>query len=453
MPAYKITSSCIFEQKIIMRQTSFFFFLFLLIGNYTFGQSIQNIAQNTLLDNRSLRHADIGICIYNPVNKEYLYRHNALQYFTPASNTKLYTFYTGLKILGDSTSGIQYQIHQDTMYIRGTGDPSLLHPDFKEQQAVQFLRNTSLHIVFTNPVDENKIFGPGWSWDDYNEEYQPERSSMPLYGNVAWFRVKNRRLQVTPAWFAKRGALRRNSRMRVYAFYVRRSPQRNIFNYNIRLYHDSDPQEVPFIVDNGRVTAHLLADALHKPVYYEPDKSLPADQWITVHNVPLDSLFRNMLYRSDNFYAEQTLQMCSMALFDTISTHRIIRYMLENQLSDLPNAPRWVDGSGLSRYNLFTPLDMVSVLDKIYDEYPQSRIDSMLPTGGEGTLKHLYHDMHGYIFAKTGSLVHVATLSGYLTTQKGHTLIFSVLINQCVSPLDDARHAVENFLRKIWETQ
>lgn len=445
--------SCIFERKIIMHRISFLFFLSIVTINYTFGQSIQDIAQNTLLNNRSMRHADIGICIYDPQQKEYVYRHNALQYFTPASNTKLYTFYTGLTILGDSTTGIQYQVHHDTMYIRGTGDPSLLHPDFKEQHVIRFLENVHLPIAFTNPADENEIFGPGWSWDDYNQEYQPERSAMPLYGNVARFTVRNRRLQVTPEWFATHHSLHRNPRMRVYAFYVRREPQRNIFNYNIRLYHDSDPQEVPFIVKNGRVTSRLLADAIHKPVYFRPNSILPKDHWNTVHNVPLDSLFRNMLYRSDNFYAEQTLQMCSMEMFDTISTHRMIRYMLEGPLGNLPNAPRWVDGSGLSRYNLFTPLDMVSVLNKIYEEYPHARIDSMLPSGGEGTLKHLYQDMHGYIFAKTGSMMHVATLSGYLTTQKGNTLIFSVLINQCISPLDDARIAVEHFLRKVWETQ
>ncbi|MGH2643116.1 MAG: D-alanyl-D-alanine carboxypeptidase [Chitinophagaceae bacterium] len=422
-------------------------------SNYSFSQSIQEYANNLLLNNRALRNAYIGICIYNPQQKEYLYNHNAFGYFSPASDTKLYTFFTGLTLLGDSTSGIQYQVHHDTIYIRGTGDPSLLHPDFKEQTVIRFLKNTHLHIAFTNPVYENNIFGPGWSWDDYNEEYQPERSAMPLYGNVARFSVRDRRIQVMPEWFAEHHLLRRNWRMHVYSFYVRRAPQRNIFNYNVRIYHDSDPQEVPFIVNNGKVSARLLADALHKPVYYEPDKKLPDGQWATVHNIPLDSLFRNMLYRSDNFYAEQTLQMCSMKLFDTISTHRMIRYILEHPLSDLPNAPRWVDGSGLSRYNLFTPLDMVSVLNKIYEGFPHDRIYAMLPTGGEGTLKDLYHNMRGYIFAKTGSLMHVATLSGYLITKKGHTLIFSVLVNNCISPLDDARVAVEDFLTKIWETQ
>ena len=33
--------------------------------------------------------------------------------------------------------------------------------------------------------------------------------------------------------------------------------------------------------------------------------------------------------------------------------------MLENQLKDIKQQPRWVDGSGLSRYNLFSPMSFV----------------------------------------------------------------------------------------------
>src|SRR5690606_26237976 len=151
------------------------------------------------------------------------------------------------------------------------------------------------------------------------------------------------------------------------------------------------------------------------------------------------------------FYAEQTDQMASMKLFDTIGTRRMIRYMLNNKLKDLPQPPRWVDGSGLSRFNLFSPNDMVSILQKLYAEFPPARIDSMLPTGGKGTLTSLYHDMAGAIFAKTGSLSHDVALSGYLTTQKGHLLIFSIIINHCVGSLQEARKSMESFLREVWE--
>lgn len=425
--------------------------LVMIFSSCSLAQNLQKNARTSLLDQRILRGAYVGICVYDPAAGKYLYTHDADRYFTPASNTKLFSLYTGLSYLGDSTTGIQYQIQNDTLYIRGTGDPSVLHPDFPVQPAFDFLQRSTLPIVLVNPPDENAVFGPGWSWDDYNADYQPERSAFPLYGNVAWFTVKNHRLQVMPAWLGSRHHLYRNSRIRTRSFYVHRDEGRNVFHYNLRLYNDDHPQQVPFIVDEGSTTAALLADTLHREVFYEPERELPDTGWRGVCNVPADSLFRPMMYRSDNFFAEQTDQMVSLRLFDTISTARVIDYMLEGKLSDLPEKPKWVDGSGLSRFNLFTPRDMVVILDKLYSEFQPARIDSLLPTGGEGTLTSLYHDMAGSIFAKTGSLSHEVSLSGYLVTQKGKTLLFSILINHCVYPLASARLAMQHFLHTIWE--
>lgn len=423
----------------------------LAFSSCSIAQNVQKNARTSLLNQRILKSAYVGISVYDPATGRYLYDHDAERYYTPASNTKLYSFYTGLSCLGDSTTGIQYLILDDTLYIRGTGDPSFLHPDFPVQPAFDFLREATLPVVFVNPPDENEIYGPGWSWDDYNADYQPERSAFPIYGNVAWFSVEHHRLKVTPSWFAAHGHLVRNARMRTRTFYVRRSPRDNTFHYNLRVSNDTDIQEVPFVVDDGATTAALLADTLHKTVLYEPDRPLPPDGWQNVHNVPLDSLFKHMMYRSDNFFAEQTDQMVSMKLFDTIGTARVIDYMLSGKLSDLPDKPKWVDGSGLSRFNLFTPRDMITVLGKLYRDFEPARIDSMLPTGGKGTLSGLYHDMSGSIFAKTGSLSHEVSLSGYLITQKNRTLLFSILINHCVYPLSSARLAMQHFLHTVWE--
>ncbi len=38
---------------------------------------------------------------------------------------------------------------------------------------------------------------------------------------------------------------------------------------------------------------------------------------------------------------------------------------MNGPLVDLPQKPSWVDGSGLSRFNLFSPTDFVSVLHQI----------------------------------------------------------------------------------------
>src|SRR6202000_2492504 len=54
-----------------------------------------------------------GFVLYDMDEKRMVYELNDDKYFTPASNTKLFTFYTCLKILGDSIPTLKYAIHND----------------------------------------------------------------------------------------------------------------------------------------------------------------------------------------------------------------------------------------------------------------------------------------------------------------------------------------------------
>lgn len=425
-----------------------FYLVFLLFIMSMSGFAQQKEAKKYLLNNDKLKHSFIGICIYNPESGKILYKHNAFRYFTPASNTKLYSFYAGLRYLGDSTTGIQYQIVRDTLYIRGTGDPTFLHPDFERQAVFNFLKQSDFPIAVVKTKEENKIFGPGWAWDDFNEGFQPERTAFPVYGNVAWFSVQHDRLKVMPEWFSSQTKLIRDPLISTNTFKVKRDRKQNIFRYNITGSFDSSVRQVPFIASGNDILISLLQDTLHKNII-NSSAALPENNWKEIANVPLDSMLKNMMYRSDNFYAEQTDAMVSMKLFDEIDTEKLIDYLLDNDLKTLPDKPVWVDGSGLSRYNLFSPADMVTVLTLLYRFFPHDRLFDLLPTGGKGTLKHFYRDMEGKIFAKTGSLSNNVTLSGYLITRKNHTLLFSMMINHCKSPLNAGRRAMESFLRAV----
>ncbi len=148
-----------------------------------------------------------------------------------------------------------------------------------------------------------------------------------------------------------------------------------------------------------------------------------------IHSQPTDSLLKPMMYRSDNFYAEQTLLMVSNQKLGLMSDRLIIDTILKTDLADLPQAPRWVDGSGLSRYNLFTPQTFVAILNKMREQFGMDRLKSIFPTGGTGTLGSFYKKDSGYIYAKTGTLSGVVALSGYLYTHKNKLVIFSVLVN------------------------
>ncbi|RZK30426.1 MAG: hypothetical protein EOO61_19285, partial [Hymenobacter sp.] len=111
----------------------------------------------------------------------------------------------------------------------------------------------------------------------------------------------------------------------------------------------------------------------------------------------------------------------------------------------------WVDGSGLSRYNLFTPQDIVTVLLKIKNEFGLERIRNILPKGNTGTLTNYYEKIGPAIFAKTGSLGGQVALSGYLTCKTGKLLLFSIMINNYTNSGRAVRRAIEKFVLQVWE--
>jgi D-alanyl-D-alanine carboxypeptidase/D-alanyl-D-alanine-endopeptidase (penicillin-binding protein 4) len=158
-----------------------------------------------------------------------------------------------------------------------------------------------------------------------------------------------------------------------------------------------------------------------------------------------------MMHRSDNFYAEQTLLMASNEHIGFMNDEKIIDTILNTDLKDIPQLPKWVDGSGLSRYNLFTPQSFVYILNKLKNEFGLERLKNILPTGGEGTLGAYYKKDAGFIFAKTGTLSNHCALSGFIITKKNKLLIFSVLNNHYQTGATPVRKAVEKFLEGLRE--
>jgi D-alanyl-D-alanine carboxypeptidase/D-alanyl-D-alanine-endopeptidase (penicillin-binding protein 4) len=90
------------------------------------------------------------------------------------------------------------------------------------------------------------------------------------------------------------------------------------------------------------------------------------------------------------------------------------------------------DGSGLSRHDLVTPRAFVALLAYAQKQPWFPAFLASLPVAGEdGTLNERMKEppLAGKIQAKTGSVTHVRTLSGFAETPGGRRLIFSFLSN------------------------
>lgn len=143
--------------------------------------------------------------------------------------------------------------------------------------------------------------------------------------------------------------------------------------------------------------------------------------------------------------------MAGGQLTDTLSTTKAISRITGKLLSDLPDKPLLVDGSGLSRYNLVTGRDNVKLLDKLLSEFPQERLFGLMAIGGKtGTLKRYFASTEPpYVFAKTGSMSGVYNISGYVKTLSGRVLIFSVMNNNFTHSVSKVGLASANLIKYI----
>ena len=330
----------------------------------------------------------------------------------------------------------------------GAGDPTFFHPKFQAWQTTTLddLKKNGLIGIVRSPQTINRL-GAGWAWDDYSETYSPERSAMPLYGNVMQLVKMGYGWQITPAWYQRFLETRDNLLDEKSIFRQEHGDTISVPNYSEDIFAPGFTRTVPVWQANDK--AHwLLLDTLSKTLNWTLEVQVGdvGNSWRTYYATPLDTVLRRMMYQSDNFIAEQMLLVCAGVKYDTLRQEKIIQWardtmfvfpvtntpITNNQPTD---QPRWVDGSGLSRYNLVSPHYLTNVLWQLWREQPHDRLLHLFPTAGapETTLEWWQPVPPApWLFAKTGSMGGVQCISGYLRTKRGKTLIFSFMHNNFV---------------------
>jgi len=387
-----------------------------------------------------------GFSLFDPADRNFVYAYQADKYFTPASNTKILTFFAAESILLGQMPLVTFASHGDTLQLWGSGNPLFLHPDFVGYDSLSnWLRLCPEPVwLLSDAHYQDARFGEGWSWDDYSFGYQMEKAAFPVYGNGVQIKKKTRLapIKLLPAYFQDK------------LIYVReptvgRLEDRNIFTFGARALRASELERVLPFRYSLPLAAELLQDTFKHQVGYNLAPLPPAKKRQLLRAPLPDTMYRQLLQDSDNFLAEQLLLMCSAQRYGTIQTEKIIAYVRDTLLAALPQPIDWVDGSGLSRYNQLTPNSLVLVLDQLYQRIPAERLFSLFPAGGQsGTLGRWYEGRNGkpFIFAKTGTLRNIHCLSGYLRTATGKVFVFSFMHNNYPDKINDLREEMARVL-------
>jgi len=381
-----------------------------------------------------------GFMLYDLESQQVIFEKNSHQYQIPSSTTKLLTLYGALLVLEDSTQTLRYQSADDTLKIWGSGDPSWRYKDFYQPDFQKIIANHKV-IQFSDANQISPSYGYGWQWDDYYFAYAAERSSLPIYGNLVKMEKEGNKPQLFPKIF--QNELQPSSQALEE---VQRDFHSNTFFYNPQTFIGREKQ-LPFLVNPSLIT-QLGSELTGIPWIYRPD-SLPS-----IHQIwrgsPLTPLLQEMMRESDNFIAEQLLFSISDKLFQELATERAIDYLLKTALLDLPDMPKWVDGSGLSRHNLITPRSLVRVVEKLVELLPEGELENLLAVGGKsGTLKNTFQASTPYIFAKTGSMTASYNLAGLVKTKSGKTYAFAFMNSNFPFAVSRVRKEVENVMLQI----
>lgn len=422
-----------------------------------------DVTINRMMTDPVLRNANWGFVVYDPKTKKIVSSYNERSAFVPASTTKLLTTETAVSLLGPKFRWItQFEYSGDidsegnlngNLYIVGSGDPSLgtgkagassysgIVSDFIYALADKGIKKVNGDIVIQNAVfKENKLstLPENIVWMENSNYYLPVGSTLnidprneqllakqknPFEDNKRYFYISPYINKLVFADKFSGGAL--TTQLPNAPTYLANSLRNSLIKSGI-----------PII---GKVVTKLIDPTPEKR------KTITAYKSPTLKEIVVDTNLR-----SDNDLSEAILRMVGfqkMGDQSLASGRSVVTEHLREKNFDMEGL-NYMDGSGLSRSNMVTPIAQVKFLTNLMNEPYYKDFFESLPTAGQtGTLKKsFFGNAYGQIFAKTGTLNKVKTLAGYIKTRSGKTLAFSLLINNYAGSVDQVKSRMEELL-------
>ncbi len=429
---------------------------------------------NEIFEDEYFQSTTLAVSIYDLTSDQYLFKKNDKQLLHPASNMKIITSAAGLEYLGPeytfNTSVYHTGIIMDSVCYGDLVVVGGFDPDFKSEDLdtlVYSLKDYGINEIrgniYADVSNMDSLFwGNGWMWDDdpsydfpymtpliINDvsveiAYEPGLIGNPvnisLIPQTDYFDITNESITTkedTSNFEITRDWLHRGNEIIISGdLSYRVEPDTvkiNIVNPEYYfLYLLKEKIETNSIIFFGRL------DTLTLPAYskliYERKRSF-------------GEVIVNLNKDSDNLSAEMTLRALSLERYDKPATAekglQVIDSLIAKTELNYKNY-KMVDGSGVSHYNLVTPELLVELLKYMYFNSPENYkiLKESFPIAGiDGTLENRMRKSKAFenVYAKTGTLSGVSTLSGYLKSVNNHDIAFSIFVQNYIGSSRVAR--------------
>ncbi len=438
---------------------------------------------DALLGTNPVNKGEWGLLIVDAGSGEVLYEKNAGSYFVPASNMKLLTTALALDKLGLNyrfrttveTDGVlsPFGLLAGNLILVGRGDPNLSNRKFPfdtkeefdgppdrvlaelaDQIAARGVRQISGDIVGDDSYFPRERYPDGWEIDDMVWEYGAAISAIVVDDNsVALTLTPGEKSgdsvgalvePATPDFTVKNEVVTSAAREKA-DLRLTREPGAQTVVVTGSLPAKSAPHKLVLAIEEpaqhaASLLVQLLVDRGVKfngkiRAQHDPD---PGDATRTVlaeHlSLPLGDTVKLVNKISQNLHTEVLLRTAARQQGRWATPEDLLKFPQEFYASaGIPEDDViQTDGSGLSRHDMVTPRAFVALLQSAQKKPWFAAYYASLPVAGvDGTLNERMKNsvITGKIHAKTGSVSHVRTLSGYADTPGGRRLIFSFLSN------------------------
>lgn len=469
-----------------MKKLFLFVLLVIVSACSTFRQEKPYFEQriDSLLVSDFFLKANISISTIDAANNKTILSFNDRKLMRPASNQKILTTASSLYFLGSNynfstslfCSGNIDDSTCNDLYVVGSFDPDFTIKDLNS--LVQEIKNAGIKKINGNLYadisnSDSLYFGDGWVWNDEPDTYMPYLSQLAINKNSLTIIFepdsvgKPARISFNP----KNNFIElKNNSMTVQNGKSTFQVTRDWLNHNnniiasgyLPINSKRDSVEVSIREPHFFFLNLLKERLIAAGVQFDGEVGI---QKLPAQKTKLSTIERNIIpviintnKVSDNLSAEMLLRALAGIKSEKHSAQNGI--VMVDSLIKLaganPKDYRIADGSGLSYYNLVSAELLTKVLTFIKNQkepFPSLFIKS-LPIGGiDGTLANRFKNSpaRNHVFAKTGTISGVSSLSGFINTKKNNWIIFSIFIQNFVGSSKQARDIQDKICEIIYE--